>query len=98
MTHIDENQEAIACIRMNVDAYDAELKAQADSDDIGEDLGKAQQAVQTAATPHAHWKFFSPGKCTTPSVFSLKCPDPPHFRASQKSLFCFLKKNSPGES
>jgi len=43
---------------MNVDAYDAELKAQADSDDIGEDLGKAQQAVQTAATPHAHWKLW----------------------------------------
>jgi len=53
---------------MNVDAYDAELKAQADSDDIGEDLGKAQQAVQTAATPHAHWKLGSPG-----SVLLLRC-------------------------
>ena len=50
MTCIDENQVAIACIRMNVDAYDAELKAKADSEDIGEDLGKAQQAVQTTGT------------------------------------------------
>jgi len=53
------------------DAYDAELKAQADSDDIGEDLGKAQQAVQTAATPHAHGKLGSPGKCTTTSDVHL---------------------------
>jgi len=98
MTHIDENQEAIACIRMNVDAYDAELKAQADSDDIGEDLGKAQQAVQTAATPHAHWKLGSPGKRTTTSDVSLECADHPHFRGFHKSLVRFLQKNFPGES
>src|SRR5882724_6579040 len=85
MTYIDENQEAIACIRMNVDAYDAELKVQADSDDIGEDLGKAQQAVQTA-------------KHTTTSDVSLECADHPHFRGFHKSLVQFLQTNFPGES
>src|SRR5882724_614170 len=99
MTHIDENQEAIACIRMNVDAYDAELGAQADSEDIREDLGKTQQAVQTAATwsPQAHWKLGSPGKRTTTTGVSLECEDHPHFRRFHKSLVQFLQKNFPRE-
>jgi len=66
--------------------------------DIGEDLGKAQQAVQTAATPHAHWKLGSPGKHTTTSDVSLECADHPHFRGFHKSLVQFLQTNFPGES
>src|SRR5882724_11580880 len=94
MTHIDETQEAIACIRMNVDAYDAELRAQADSEDIREDLGKTQQGVQTAATqsPQEPWKLGCPGKRTTTTGVSLECEDHPHFRGFHKSLVQFLQK------
>jgi len=64
-----KTKRAIACIRMNVDAYDAELKAQADSDDIGEDLGRPNRLYRQQPH-HMHTETCSPGKRATTSDVS----------------------------
>jgi len=46
-------------------------KAQADSDDIWEDLGKAQQAVQTAAHHRHTGNLVLLGSTLLPQVFHL---------------------------
>ena len=95
MTRIDENQEAIARIRMNIDASDAELRAQAE--DIEEDHMKVQQTVQTAATSQGHWKLGAPEKHVTTIQVTTEFEGHPPFQGFHKNLFKFLQKVFPEE-
>jgi hypothetical protein len=93
MTRIDENQEAIACIRMDVNAYDAELKKQIeDSEDTEENLRKA-----SAPKPQAHWKLGSPAKRTTSQEIQTMYKDDPAFKNFHKHLCSYLKELIPTE-
>ncbi|KAF8581179.1 hypothetical protein K439DRAFT_1647974 [Ramaria rubella] len=59
MITIDENQEAIACIRMAVDAYDMATK------EVAAEIGHDEKPKETPSTPVGHWKLGSPDKHTT---------------------------------
>jgi hypothetical protein len=91
MVRIDENQEAIACIRMDIDAADAELKSQAIEVDA------VRQDQQTAQVLQGHWKLGSPQKHTTTKHIEAKFENDWAFQGFQKNLFAYLHKNIPGE-
>jgi hypothetical protein len=96
MVRIDENQEAIACIRMDIDAADAELKIQAIEVDATE-LKEVRRDQQTAQVLQGHWKLGSPQKHTTTKHVEAKFENDRAFRGFQKNLFAYLHKNLPGE-
>ena len=72
MTHIDENQEAIACIRMNVDAYDAE-GLRLIQKISGKTLGRLNRLYRQQ--PHGHHRHTGnlvlQGSALLPQVFHL---------------------------
>jgi len=88
MTCIDENQEAVACIWMNIDASDAELRVQAE--DIGEDHRKVQRV-------QGHWQLGAPEKHVTTKQVTNEFESHPHFQGFQKNLFKFLQNVFPEE-
>ena len=94
MTRIDENQEAIACIRMDVDAYDAELKAKVEAEDT-EDSRKTKQ--KTPVLSQAHWRLGAPQKRITTKQVAIDYENNPAFRGFQKNLFTFLQQVFPNE-
>jgi hypothetical protein len=101
MTKIDENQEAVACIRMAVDASDAKLKAQEEDEDDGREGGKGTKKVsrhaQAVPTPQGHWTLGSPQKRTTTTQLATAFEGNPAFHGFQKSLFTFLRHVFPEE-
>lgn len=93
MTRIDENQEAIACIRMDVNAHDAELEELLkESEDTEKSRCKA-----SAPTSQAHWKLGSPTKRTTSQEIQTKYKDDRAFRNFHKYLCSYLKELIPTE-
>ena len=89
MACIDENQEAIACIRMDVDAADAKLKAKEDQEDI-EDNTRIH--LEKQATPQDHWRFGSPEKKTTTIQVETAFKTIPAFVGFQRKLFTYLQQ------
>ncbi|KAF8523994.1 hypothetical protein JB92DRAFT_2827152 [Gautieria morchelliformis] len=86
MTRIDENQEAIARIRMAIDAYEKELK---DRNAEAEEEKKAQHNTQ-AAQPQGHWKLGSPEKHTTSMKLEESNKGNMVFQNFHKNLLGFL--------
>ncbi|KAF8577038.1 hypothetical protein K439DRAFT_1622385 [Ramaria rubella] len=92
MTHIDENQEAIGCIRMAVDAYDAELKEQ-----TGEIELQEKRKITSSSEPQGHWKLGAPEKHKTSKEIETDKKGNPTFRNFHKNLVAFLREICPSE-
>lgn len=93
MARIDENQEAIASIRLDVDAADEEFKAQLEEEDPKEE----KRAAKEAPTIQVHWQLGSPEKRTTTKRVEEAYASEPAFRGFQKNLFAYLKVAFPDE-
>ncbi|KAF8522668.1 hypothetical protein JB92DRAFT_2827536 [Gautieria morchelliformis] len=94
MTRIDENQEAIARIRMAIDAYEKELK---DRNAEAEEEKKAQHNTQ-AAQPQGHWKLGSPEKHTTSMKLEESNKGNMVFQNFHKNLLGFLRHIFPEDN
>ena len=93
MAQIDENHEAVACIRMAIDAADAELKVLEETDNEYK-LQKNTKVV----TSQAHWKLGSPEKPSTTKDIETAFQGNPAFQGFQKNLLSFLRSVSPDKS
>ncbi|EGO00926.1 hypothetical protein SERLA73DRAFT_71896 [Serpula lacrymans var. lacrymans S7.3] len=68
MARIDENQEAIAHIRMTVDNYDKAHHNDTEDQDLGDDAGRNDDQRSTQPTPDNHWMLGSPTNLTSSVV------------------------------
>ncbi|EGO04816.1 hypothetical protein SERLA73DRAFT_149177 [Serpula lacrymans var. lacrymans S7.3] len=62
MDCIDENQEAIAHIRMTVDNHDKAHHNDTEDQDLGDDAGSNDDQRSTQPTPNNHWILLENGK------------------------------------
>ncbi|KAF8587172.1 hypothetical protein K439DRAFT_1645943 [Ramaria rubella] len=91
MVTIDENQEAVACIRMAVDAYDMAAKEEA------AEIGRDEKPKDTPSAPVGHWKLGSPDKHTTVKQIEDNNKGNVVFRGFSRNLMVFLHESFPNE-
>jgi len=93
MVRIDENQEAIARIRLSVDLYDAARLAaiQEQNENDGEEL-------PVAVVEGVHWKLGSPLQLITAREWEKQETSRLAFRNFEVRLVCFLQEYLPEQS
>ncbi|KAF8584403.1 hypothetical protein K439DRAFT_1646930 [Ramaria rubella] len=91
MVTIDENQEAVACIQMAVDAYDMAAKEEA------AEIGRDEKPKDTPSAPVGHWKLGSPDKHTTVKQIEDNNKGNVVFRGFSRNLMVFLHESFPNE-
>ncbi|KAF8585351.1 hypothetical protein K439DRAFT_1615996 [Ramaria rubella] len=92
-TRINEYQEAIPCIRMAVDAYDAELKEQ-----TGELESKEKQKITSPSEQQGHWKLGASEKHKTSKGIEVKNKGSLAFKNFHRNLVAFLRETCPTEN